>query len=150
MKSINKKTNLTIIATAIFASTIVISCSSPSQKVENADANVTEAKQNLAEAQYVYAVEVENFKKETVGKITSNEKIIADIKESMANEKKEAKAVYQNQITALEQKNADLKNRIDEYKEDGNEKWQSFKREFNHDMDELGQSLKEFLVEYKK
>ncbi len=139
-----------MIGAAMIASVFVYSCNTPMQKVENADANVTEAKQNLAEAQYDYAVEVANFKKETVGKITSNEKIMADIKESMANDKKETKEAFQKQITALEQKNADLKNRIDEYKEDGSEKWQLFKREFNHDMDELGKSLKDFLVELEK
>lgn len=150
MISIYKKTNLMIIAAAIIASVIAYSCSTPLQKVENAGANVTEAKQNLAEAQYDYAVEVANFKNETVGKISSNEKIIDDIKKSMANDKKEAKEEYIKQIAALEQKNADLKYRIDEYKEDGNEKWQSFKREFNHDLDELGKSLKDFLVELEK
>jgi len=33
--------------------------------------------------------------------------------------------------------------KISKYKNDGNEKWESFKREFNYDMDELGQSLKD-------
>jgi hypothetical protein len=28
--------------------------------------------------------------------------------------------------------------------------WESFKREFNHDMDELGQALKDLTVDNKK
>jgi len=39
---------------------------------------------------------------------------------------------------------------LDSYKNDADSDWQSFKREFNHDMDELGHSLKDFTVDNKK
>lgn len=76
--------------------------------------------------------------------------MIADIKVSMAKDKKYATADYKKQIAAIELKNAEMKIRMSEYKEDGNEKWESFKREFNHDMDELGHSLNDFTVNNKK
>jgi hypothetical protein len=39
---------------------------------------------------------------------------------------------------------------MDTYKNDANSNWQSFKREFKHDTDELGQALKDFTVNNKK
>jgi len=145
-----KKINTLFITATIVATAIFTSCSSPSEKVENADAEVEVAKEDLANAEYKYSVEVENFKKQTDEKITANERMIADIKVSMAKDKKYATAEYKKQIAAIELKNAEMKLRMNEYKEDGNEKWESFKREFNHDMDELGHSLNAFTVNSKK
>lgn len=64
--------------------------------------------------------------------------------------KKDLKASYEKQIAVLEEKNSEMKIRMSEYKEDGGEKWQSFKIEFNHDMDELGKSLKDFTVDNER
>ena len=61
----------------------------------------------------------------------------------MAKDKKQAKAEYKEKIAKLEQKNTDMKRRMDDYKSDSQEQWESFQREFNHDMDELGNSLKD-------
>ena len=36
-----------------------------------------------------------------------------------------------------------MKMKIGEYKMDTKERWESFKREFSHDMEDLGQSLKD-------
>ena len=61
----------------------------------------------------------------------------------MAKDKKQAKAEYKEKIAKLEQKNTDMKKRMNDYKSDSQEQWESFQREFNHDMDELGNSLKD-------
>jgi len=144
------KTNSMLVSIAIIASISIIGCNSPSQKVENADANVIQAENDLAQAQDEYADEVANFKIETDEKITINEKTISDIKERMQIEKASNTAEYKTLISELEQKNSDMKKRMVDYKEDGNDKWQSFKSEFNHDMDELGNSLNDFFVNNKK
>lgn len=57
---------------------------------------------------------------------------------------------YQRNIDTIEQKNKNLKIKMDSYKNDVDSDWQSFKREFSHDMDELGKSLKDFTVNNKK
>lgn len=49
----------------------------------------------------------------------------------------------------MEQKNKELKVKIDSYKNDVNSDWKAFKKEFNHDMDQLGKSLKDFTVDNK-
>ena len=66
-----KKINTLFITATIVATAIFTSCSSPSEKVENADAEVEVAKEDLANAEYKYSVEVENFKKQTDEKIDS-------------------------------------------------------------------------------
>ena len=58
-------------------------------------------------------------------------------------------AVYAENIAVLEQKNRDMRARVDAYEKSQNG-WDSFKREFDHDMDELGQALKDLTVNNKK
>jgi hypothetical protein len=91
--------------------------------------------------------EIEKFRSETNEKIKENEKAIADFKEKMSKEKQEVREKYDKKIAQVEQKNKALKKKLADYKE-GNEKnsWQSFKREFNHDMDELGKGIKDLTV----
>lgn len=135
-----------LIAVAIIASFIIVSCTSPSQKVENAEVDVAEAEENLIQSQNDYAAEVANFRKETEVKITSNEKIIADIKLSMQNEKKSINEDYQKLVSDLETKNSDMRKKMTDYKDESNEKWQSFQTEFNRDMDELGAAIKNLTI----
>ena len=59
-------------------------------------------------------------------------------------------AKYVESVDALEQKNKDLKNRMDAYGANTQSDWDSFKREFNHDMDALGQAFKDLTVNNKK
>ena len=58
----------------------------------------------------------------------------------------EAKADYHNKIMELEQKNSDMKKKLDDYKTEGKQKWEIFKTEFSHDMDELGKAFNDFIV----
>jgi len=133
--------NLSLIT--FVAGTILTSCTSSAEKVDTAKENVEAAALDLDQAKADYNAEYEKFKLESEEKITANEKIIADLKEYSKSIKKEMKADYEKAITSLEQKNEVMKAKVKNYKNDGNEKWQSFKREFNHDMDELGQALKD-------
>ena len=50
----------------------------------------------------------------------------------------------------LEQKNTELKKILSDYKDEGQDKWTSFKNEFNHDMDELGKAFKDLTVKNLK
>ena len=57
--------------------------------------------------------------------------------------KKEKLTNYENKINELEKKNNELRKKIIvNYKDQGVSKWESFKKEFNHDMEELKASLK--------
>lgn len=56
--------------------------------------------------------------------------------------------MYEKRIITLQEKNMEMRARLDNYEKSQSD-WESFKREFNHDMDELGQSLKDITVDNK-
>jgi hypothetical protein len=82
-------------------------------------------------------------------KINSYEKIIADFKAKVTNETKEDIAIYEKKLAELEQKVIDFKKKLLEYTEGGKDKWETFKRKFTHDLEELGKALKNFGVKSK-
>ena len=134
------------------------SCQSPAEKVEKAEDKVGDAKQDLKEAEKdanvaaqkaATAEEWKAFKEETNMKIENNEKRISELRTQMKKPGKALDAAYAKSIDALQERNKELKARLDAY-ENNHSDWEAFKREFNHDMDELGQSLKDFTVNNKK
>ena len=133
-------------ATILLAAALLSSCNTPAQKVENAQEAVIDAKQDLKQAREAYTLDIENYRKETAERIAANNRTIAAFNERIASQKKEAKEDYRKTIAELEQKNTDMKKRMEEYKEDGRENWDVFKAEFNRDMEKLGQAFKAFTV----
>ena len=134
-----------IFTVAIFAlamGTIFTSCNSPAEKVDDSKAKVENAQQDLDKAKREYAEEYNKFKLESDEKITANEKLIADLKEYSKKKKKEAKADYEKVVSDLEAKNQALKERVNAQKDATSEQWASFKDEFNHDMNEIGEAIK--------
>src|ERR1700688_3983363 len=112
-----KKFKIAMLVFAIGA--VLTGCETPAQKVERAETNVTEANRELKEAQDEYVLDIENYRKETDTKILANEKSMAEFEARIANEKKEARADYDKKIIALQQKNTDMKKKMDDYKADG-------------------------------
>lgn len=138
-----KKSILNIALTTIIAGTLITSCNSSTEKVEDAAVKVDQATEDLTKAKEAFDVEYTKFKTESEQRMIDNDNQIAELKANKAKMKKEAKEDYDKAIADLEQKNSNMRIKMNEYKEEGNEKWESFKREFNHDMDELGNSLKD-------
>ena len=152
-----KKTILTLAVTVFIAGTMLTNCKSSTEKVENAENklqeakdNVIDAKQDLNKTRKDSITEYQKFKKESEEKINAHDLSIAEFKARVANEKKENRAKYEKKLAELEQKNSDLKKKLEDYKEDGKDNWDSFKLKFNHDLDELGKALKGFTVNNTK
>lgn len=121
------------------------------EKVDVAKQNLKDAKDSLVVAKKeATAEEWQTFKNQTDSVISYNEAQIADLKLKMKNTGKSVDAKYQKNIDILEQKNKDLKVKVATYKNDANSDWQSFKREFNHDVDEIGKAFKDLTVDNKK
>jgi chromosome segregation ATPase len=146
-----------LVSLMILAVAILGGCQSSAEKVENAKDNVDEAKEKLQEVKeevHADAVKVANeeewiaFKTETELQIKANENRIAELRAKMKKSGKTFDEMYEKNINNLEQKNKDLKARLNGY-ETNQSDWESFKREFNHDMDELGQALKDLTVDNK-
>jgi peptidoglycan hydrolase CwlO-like protein len=152
-----KKSILTLAIATFMIGSIVTSCKPNTEKeqiaqdsVDSAKVAVTEAEDDLDEAKRAAtAEEWQQFKEDTNAKIDDNNAKIAELKLKIKKTGKDIDKAYQKNIDAMEQKNKELKNKIDSYQNDVNSDWKSFKREFNHDMDELGQSLKHFTVNNK-
>ena len=153
-----KKIIFILAVTAFMVGTTIISCKSTTKdeiesqdKVEVAEQNLKDAKDSLAVAKKAAtAEEWQTFKDQTDSVISYNEAQIAELKVRMQKTGKSVDAKYQKNIEILEQKNMQLKVKADTYRNDANSDWQSFKREFNHDMDEIGQAFKDVTVDNKK
>jgi hypothetical protein len=145
-----KKSILTLAASLLMTGAILTGCSSPAEKVADAQKDINEANNDLDKANNEYLAEVAAFKKEAADKIAINEKSIADFKARKANEKKEAQAAYEKEISDLEQKNSDMKKKMDDYQIEGREKWETFKADFSHGMDELGKAFAGIVVSNSK
>jgi len=154
-----KKTILTLaMATTLMAGTIFTGCQSSAQKEDAAQADVKDAKQDLNEAQQkadaekeksAKAFEWQTFKNESDIKIRDNEVRIAEVREKMKSSGKTLDAVYAKRVDTLEQQNKAMRTKIDNYEKSQSD-WETFKREFNHDMDEFGKAFKNLTVDNKK
>ena len=139
------------ITTVLFATSLVLTaCNTPAEKVEHAQENVTEANNDLNKANEAYLADVETYRIETTNKINSNNQSIIDFNARIDGQKNEAKADYRKKVAELETKNSDMKKRMEDYKADSKENWESFKTEFNHDMDELGNAFRDLTIDNKK
>lgn len=117
---------------------IISACSSPSEKVSDAEDNVKDAKEELKVTNEEYKVEMEEYKVRTNKEIEANEKSIKEFNARIDDQKSEAKADYQKKIDDLNAKNTDMKKRMDDFKTDSQTGWDKFKTEF---AEEFKQSL---------
>jgi len=117
--------------------------------VQQSDRNKADSKQDYKEVQRKSDYEFQKFKKESQATIRNNEKKISDIKRKFSKFSSREKAEYQRNLRIVEQKNAKLKRQLSNYREKQQDKWMSFKRDFNRDLNEVGESLRDFKVENK-
>lgn len=153
-----KKTILFLAITTFIVGTTLVGCKSTTkeeiesqEKVDVAEQNFKDAKDSLVAAKKeATAEEWQTFRNQTDSVISYNEAQIAELKLKMQKTGKSVDAKYQKNIDNLEQRNKDLKVKVDTYKNDANSDWQSFKREFNHDIDEIGKAFQDLTVDNKK
>ena len=135
---------------AFMVGVILTGCETSAEKVAKAEINLSQANKDLDDAQEEYVADIESYRKETDEKIAANEKSMAEFETRVATEKKEDKDEYNKKIIALQQKNIDMKKRMDDYKADGKEKWEFFKADFTKGMDDMGESLRDLRAEHSK
>ena len=138
---------LTLVQAVIVVGTLITSCQSSAKKVENAEDNLSDAKEEVvdakAELKQALNDSIQYFKVESQKTINSNERDIIELKAKIASSKAQNKAEYEKQIAELEQKNMNLKKRLFDYSPADESNWESFKSEFNRDMNVLGNALKD-------
>ena len=124
------------------AGALFVGCEKSSdQKVADAKDKVAEVKQDLKEARTEYRAEWATFKKESEAAIEANEKRIDAFKAKMEKGTPAMKTKYGKDVAALEQKNRDLKAKLEAYEDGGESNWEEFKTNFKHDMDAVGKTM---------
>ena len=123
-----KKTIFILSAAMLMVGTILTSCQSAAQKQEKAEGKVLEAKKDLKEAKEeaqrsATAEEWKAFRDESHEKIKENEKQIAALKVKINKPGKLLDAARSKKVDALEEKNIDLKKKLDAY-EKGRSDWE--------------------------
>ncbi|MDI1354171.1 MAG: hypothetical protein PSX36_04605 [bacterium] len=138
----------TLIKGCLFLSTsllVLSGCSSGTQakteKVESATTELNKANKELQDARVDSVNAHRKYKVELEIKLRENDQKIAELKNKLKEENKDLRANYQKQVDALDKKNSDLKDRVAQYQEESAEKWETFKMEFNQEMDDLGKSI---------
>lgn len=128
----------------ILSFSMFTSCTSPSEKVEAAQDSANIANENLSIAQQneAEAEEWKTFKIEANVTIKQNELKIAELRVKMHKSDNSLSAVYQTRIDTLEKSNEDLKVRISTYDKNHSD-WATFKKDFNKDLNDLGQAIKD-------
>lgn len=146
-----KKLVSTLAATAFFAGILFTGCNSSSNKIDNAEDKVMDAKEAVIDAQIDLnqarqdsITEFEQYKTKYQNQIIANEKSIAELRVGFVGASQENKALYEKKLTELEEKNRRLKIKLAEHNEEGTAQWRTFKTEFQRDMDELGKAFSEF------
>ncbi|MFV5692129.1 hypothetical protein ACM55K_08910 [Flavobacterium sp. LT1R49] len=153
-----KKTIYILALTTFIAGTILIGCQTSTKKEEEAKDKVADAREDVQDAKEelmnarkeATTEEWKAFKDQTNATINENEMRIADLKAKMKKTENSIDAMYAKKVNELEQKNKDIKAKVETYKNDRNSDWESFKREYNHDMNELGNALRDVTVDNKK
>lgn len=147
MKSI-RYTGLVMAAAAVIG---LASCKSgPPQEVNESAEEVQQDHTRDEQIKQELAADRADFNAAVNARIEENKREIAELRERMKEEKKEARERYEASINDLEKRNDEMKARLDNNKEESKEKWNSFKAEFNHDMDELGHSIKDLFKDNVK
>jgi hypothetical protein len=68
-------------------------------------------------------------------KINANEKRIAEFKAEIKTASGKFRAKYEKEVVVLEQKNTELRRKLNEYKFEGKNSWEVFKDDFNREVD---------------
>lgn len=154
-----KKTLFILVVTSVFtAGTIFTSCQSSTNKQESAQLKVQDAREDLNQAKkeanvvdqrVATAEEWKLFRSESEVKINANQVRIAELKVKVNKPGEVLDPMYSKKITALEQQNKDLRTKLFAY-EKSQTNWEVFKREFNSDMDNMGEAFKNLTVDNKR
>ncbi len=147
-----------ILMLTILAGTFFTSCKNNSEKeadaveeVQDANADLNEVKDEATKDAMTKANDAEwqTYKTDANKTIAENETRIMELQTAMKKPGSTFDEAYKNNIESLSEKNTALKVKIGDY-ENNQTDWDTFKREFNSDMEGLGQAMKDLTVNNKK
>lgn len=134
-------------AIVFFAGALLTGCNTNrEEKVEDAKENVEQANQDLKDARAEYEKDWQQFKTDAELKISANEKKISDFKALIKTSSGKSKAKYEKEVKELEQRNVESRKKLSEYKYEGKDSWETFKKDFNDGLDNIGYTLNEIFT----
>lgn len=144
-----------ILVAALSLGSIVVSCKSSTEKTEDAQTEMNN-EMNDMHNDTISIVEVDGdsksdyakLKAETNEMIAENDRKIAAFKIKMKGEKADAQASLDKKIAVLEAKNNQLKKDLNEYTEEGKEKWGAFKTRVQKSMDDINKDIDDYKKEH--
>jgi hypothetical protein len=137
-----KKNIVKWIVTGALAFAVTISFAQGLKKVADANSDSVVTEDDVHQARVDSTSDYRRFKAAAELKISENEKSIGLLRAKRSAFTQEAKERYDKSIVMLREKNVALKNRIDVSGQTATDQWWSFKKEFNHDLQELGRDIK--------
>jgi hypothetical protein len=152
-----RKSIIILAVASVISGSVIQSCKSNSEKESDAVNNVENAKENLDTVNEnnrkdsiskANDAEWQTYKSEAIQAIVANETRITELKKAANKPGKTFDKAYVKNIEDLENKNAALKVKITNY-ENNQTDWDSFKRELNSDIKELGVAIKEITIKNK-
>lgn len=123
----------------LFAGLMITGCNDR----DNTKENVKQENQDMIDAQVQYENEWQQFKNDAEARINAIQTNIDDFKLAMEKTGTKFKAKYENEVLSLEQKNIELKKKLNDFKYDGKDNWVEFKYRFFSDVESVEKSLKE-------
>ena len=127
----------------------LLSCQTPAQKEEAAEANLQTAKDNLSTAKQELNAEYPAFRKNADQQITDNETEIASLRAKLDKDKTPLDNIRRQKIEDLEKQNANLRSKLYGYEQERTD-WLAFKQTFNRDRDKLHDAFRDFGDDLKK
>jgi hypothetical protein len=138
------------IATGVCLTVLLVACHKPEKKIEGAIERSANATQDLKKATREVRPGWQEawlkFKRENDTDIAENELRINELRKQVGKANTGFRASYNVRIDELERRNNELRNRIDNYRDQGDAKWAAFKNGSKRDMDNLKSLLKKTTI----
>ncbi len=138
------------IATGVCLTVLLVACHKPEETIESAIQRYADANQALRKAtrevRPAWREAWLKFKRENDTDITENELRIIELRKQVGNANTRFRAIYNVRIDELQRRNNELRNRTDNYRDEGDAKWVVFKNGSKRDMDYLKSLLKKTTI----
>lgn len=118
-------------------------CGATDTNKEQTKQEQTTFSEGKEDVQQEFNDEISQFRTDVAKTTEDNKEALEKLKMQAKAEKQEVRESYKKKVAELEEKNKQLQARLDDYDEKSNEKWQTFKAEFKHDMKELGTAIRD-------
>jgi len=123
---------------------LAIGCNNSTATSSTTDTTSDSVRQDKTQV-YMDTAEVTVYRRNEEDMIRKNDEKIVELKEKVREEKRaEAREAYNTQLDTLTQENSRLSVRLKEIGQKTKADWETFKHDFNRDMDSVGKSISRF------